>query len=173
MNLPLSSFNRRGAGRQPKCRECNKTYQWAYRERVTKKSPYQTALRITAHRLSILRSTAEVPADLNTLALLTGVRGISKSNPFVAQVRSVINGRWDSSYNSSDQDIDHVIAFRFYNITNAVGTVDVEQLFKFASYRNLQILTKDEHAAKTASELRQRQPILTAAQMTELVDLLP
>ena len=89
--LPLASFNRKGSGHQEICRACNKVYQKDYRERVTKKSIFKAALRITANRLTLLRRIADVPSDINTLGLLTGVRGIQKSDPFVLEVREALN----------------------------------------------------------------------------------
>lgn len=171
--LPLTSFNRKGCDHQDMCRACNKVYQKAYRERVTQKSIFQASLRITAHRLSKLRSIADVPPDVNALGLLTGVRGIRKSDPFVVEVREAINSLWDETYNSSEQEIDHIIAYRFYPIINIDRTINVDQLFKVSSYRNLQVLSKYDHAVKSASEMYQQQPVMTLAQRNRLSDIVP
>ena len=104
--------------------------------------------------------------------VLTGVRGIRKSDPFVLEVRQTVNSLWGADYDSSEHDVDHIIAYRFYLITN-LDTVNVDQLFKAANYRNVQVMTKCDHAFKTATERRQQQPVLTPAQRLDLVDLLP
>lgn len=155
------------------CRHCNKVYQAAYRGRVTNKSTFKTTLRLTAHRLSMLRRKVDVPPDVNALALLTGIRGIRKSDPFVLEVRQAVNSLWGTDYDSSEHEVDHIIAYRFYSVINSDGTVNIAQLFKVANYRNIQVMTKRDHAFKTATEWNQQQPVLTVAQRLDLVDLLP
>ena len=172
-DLPLSAFNRNGEGYQKMCRRCNKMYQADYREHVTKKSVFQTTHRITAHRLSMLRRRVDVPSDVNALALLTGVRGIRKTDPLVLEVRRTVNSLWGADYDSSEHEVDHIIAHRFYSVINSDGTVDIAHLFKAANYRNIQVLKKCDHAFKTAAEWYQQQPVLTPAQRLDLVDLLP
>ena len=172
-DLSLSAFNRSGEGYQSMCRHCNKIYQAAYRGRVTSKSIFKTTLRLTAYRLSMLRRKVDVPPDVNALALLTGVRGIHKNDPFAIEVRQAVDSLWGNDYNSTEHDVDHIIAYRFYSVINPDGTANIAHLFKAANYRNIQVLTKCEHALKTAAEWYQQQPVLTPAQRLDLVDLLP
>ena len=59
------------------------------------------------------------------------------------------------------------------NIINNDGSINIDQLFKVSSHRNLQVMTKYDHAVKTAAEWYTNLPVLTPSQRVELVDLMP
>lgn len=180
-SLPLTSFNKTSRSRtgfQQMCRTCNKGYQSNYREMVTSQDPFKAILRITAVRLSKIKKSVDL-GDWNALKILCNNIDATADSQVARETREHVYemarqvvASTGEYYNSKDIEIDHIIGIKYFKFVED-GILQEDALKAALGIRNVQLLPRAQHRAKTAEERRSTQPVLTEEHRLELHDIIP